>query len=87
MRVALAVDPRVRIALRGMRIVAAFSPWKSREPSFVRKLFMLSRASIGVPSTEKCSCDSGVLTRFRNRRAEKNARSGLPDGTRFSSDT
>ncbi len=48
---------------------------------------MLSRASIGVPSTEKCSCDSGVLTRFRNRRAEKNARSGLPDGTRFSSDT
>src|SRR6266403_5090130 len=51
-----------------------FSPWKSRAPlrpgaggsplpSFGRKLFMLAHASISVPSTEKWSSDSNVLTR------------------------
>ena len=52
-----------------------FSPWKSRSPlrpgaggspppSLVRKLFMLTQASISVPSSEKWSVRQQCLDRF-----------------------
>ena len=80
----LFVKPRIRVGGRGMGVIAALFAMKIAlavtagahtfqaggvpDPSLGRKLFMLAQASMSVPSTEKWSVDSRVLT-CRNARS------------------
>ena len=58
------------------------APGGSPEPSFGRKLFIEAQASIRVPSTEKCSSDSNLLTRGWDRTAAINLAATSPASNR-----
>jgi hypothetical protein len=57
-------------------------PGGEPEPSFGRKLFIEAQASISVPSTEKCSSESSVLTRGSDNSAERNSRATSASSSR-----